>query len=279
MRTLVTFTGKAGDTFLQWQAVRTLIHYQPGDYTLGLGTLLPGHERLIPLFYQYSPVPVRVERLEGVTYWKHGGQPWDFGLGELPPAGYDRILHCGYREHPQDPVPIYTGRMIGLTEAQLDTIPFYPSFVVNAPRCPGRLIFHCPLLGQTGEQAQAWRILATLLGRYRLKDHFDVLAVGLGAELEKARLMGLPTEAANWPRTAELLAGADAAFCGGSSVAALAGCLHVPCVRLGSDYECYTNWGFRPWSNVAPNQLNVVASHYRLEDLVFDFLRNQRRAP
>ena len=280
MKTLLTFPGANGDTFLQWQAARTLIHYQPGEYAVGLGTFTTkagSMERLAPLFQKFSPVPVEVKMLEGVTAMTIGGQPWHFGLHE-PPPGFDRVLHCGYQVHPLEPVAIETGRALGLTPDQLDSIPHFPSFVVpDAPRVKRRLVFHCPLKGQTGEPAPAWRLLDTLLGRYQLARHFDILAVGVGEELEMCRKRGLQTEEAGWERTAELLAGADSALCGGSSVAALAGCLHTPCVRIGSQYENDDFHAFRPWINLAPHQLTLVTSHFRMEDMAFDFLRNNRR--
>ena len=278
MRTLLTFPGHLGDTFLQWQAARTLIHYQPGEYVLGLGTLLPSMKRLIPLFERYAAVPVQAQELAGITEWGSGGQPWDFGMGESVPDGFDRVLHCGYREHPILPVAVEVGRTLGLNQRQLDSIPRFPGFVVpGVERVVGRLVFHCPVLGHTGEPAMAWRLLETLLRRYDLQDRFDILVIGLEDEVRKGRSLGLQAEEMAWERTAEVLAGADAAFCGGSSVAALAGCLHTPCVRLGSAYENNVHFAFRPWTNVAPNQLNVVISHFRLEDLIFDFLLNHRR--
>lgn len=283
MRTLLTFPGANGDTFLQWSAARTFIHYHPGEYTVGLGSLVTRHggsmERLLPLFRKYSAVPVGAEMFPGVQVWQNGGQPWDFGMHELP-KGFDRVLHCGYRDHPLLPVAVETGRALEMTSEQIDTIPHFPSFVVpDVERVPRRLVFHSSILGQTGEVAPAWRFLDVLLGRHQLGSHFDILAVGWGEELERYQKLGLRTEKADWCRTAELLAGADAALCGGSAVAALAGCLHVPCVRVGNQYESETYFGFRPFSNYAPGQLNVVTAHYRAEDLGFDFLQCSRRKP
>lgn len=263
MAVVFSSAGKAGDACHQF-AVPFWFHRETGkrfSVWLDQETCKP----LVPLFAAQPGVDEVILR-GGIDNWTCGGQPWHFNLATQEMLGHE-IHHLGFRSFPQRQISLETRYAVPL-KLKVDSQTFADTPHLVVPDLPqaNRLVIHamgvCPHNKQT---PQVWKFLAGI--RAELEDMFsEIVFVGTPNE----RAVGLDTYPAwkDWAddgdflKLGSYLKASGLVIAAGSSVAALAGALRVPCIRVHDQIQNLPKVIF---SNLGPQQLNATEIELRRE--------------
>lgn len=252
--TIFTLPGKLGDAIHQWPVVHhwTAENRQPVTIWLDEGSLKP----LLPLV-QSQPWVDKVELRKGIESYHCGGQPWNFGI-EAAEAEGRVIHHLGMRTFPQRQLTLECIAGCGLTlAADQKLLAETPAFVLPPPEKKNRLVLHgMSVYPHSRTTPQFWKFIAAIRGE--LMQTFDEI-VFTGSPMDRE------VSLATYPEWQELDDGGDflklALFMNdarlvigcGSSVAALAQALRLPCVRV---HDPIGDCPKVIWSGLGDNQLN-----------------------
>jgi len=256
MSIVFTFPGKLGDALLQWP-----VAYQFSKVTNQRFQVWMDEKTCKPLepLFRAQPCVSDVKLVGGVENWNCGGQPFHMNL---PTASFDgnTIYHLGLRGYPTRQITLETLEYSRLpVEIDKKALVEEPSIVpAREVEKRNRLIIHgqgvCP---HTRTTPMMWKFLASV--RNELEELFDeVVFVGS----ERDREVGAKTypdwgqfdDEGNFSTLAVELAASRAVIACGSCVAVLAGCLHVPCIRVHDPVSETAPKVI--WSNLAPNSIN-----------------------
>lgn len=256
MSTVFTFPGKAGDAVLQFP-----VAYQWHKKTGGRFTCWMDEQttKMVAPLFAAQPCVEAVEFKPGVSNWSCGGQPWHF---DLPTSAFEghTVYHLGFRSMPQRQITLET-----LENAKLpveidrqalasDACFFVPAIPLDIGK--RRLVLHGnPICPHTKSTPGFWRFLASISGE--LESLFDeIVWVGNARDRE----IGMRTypwkefdDGGSFLETARLMAGSSCVIACGSSMAALASVLKIPCARIHDPI------GEAPrviWDGLGDNQLN-----------------------
>lgn len=263
MSTVMTMSGKLGDSLMQWPVVFHWFKTTGGTCELWLDekTCAP----LVPL-YESQPGVSAVKLIGGIQNWSCGGQPFHF---ELPASAYDghTIYHLGLRSFPIRQLSLQC-LQDSKVPVQVDTEAFAetPTLAVQSATPVNRLVLHGQgICGHTRSTPQFWKFLAGV--REELESLFDeIVFVGSEDDREVA-LATYPMwtafdDGGNFLKLAEYVAGSRAMIGCGSSPIVIAGCLKVPAIRVHDDI------GGAPrviWNNLGANQINETEIGLRIE--------------
>jgi hypothetical protein len=256
MSIVFTFPGKLGDALLQWP-----VAYQFSKVTNQRFQVWMDEKTCKPLepLFRAQPCVSDVKLVSGVENWNCGGQPFHMNL---PTASFDgnTIYHLGLRRYPTRQITLETLEYSRLpVEIDKKALVEEPSIVpAREVEKRNRLIIHgqgvCP---HTCTTPMMWKFLASVRGE--LEELFDeIMFVGS----ERDREVGSKTypdwgqfdDEGNFSTLAVELAASRAVIACGSCVAVLAGCLHVPCIRVHDPVSETAPKVI--WSNLAPNSIN-----------------------
>lgn len=264
---MMTFSspGKLGDAIHQFPVVYWWHrqHQKPYEIWLDENTCKP----LLTLI-RCQPGCAGADLKSGIKSYHCGGQPWNFGL---EPKDYQdrRVVHLGLRGFPQRQLTLeaFESSKLGLSVSPQE-LAETPVFEVPEPRpAANRLLLHgmavCP---HSGSSPGFWRFLASI--RNELPKLFDeIVWIGSPRDLE----VGTRTypswdqtldDHGNLLETARLMVGSRMVIACGSSMAALAGALKVPCIRV---HDPIGQAAKVIWSNLGSNQLNATELELRKE--------------
>ena len=264
MSTVFTCPGKLGDAIHQWPVAFWWHreHQEPYEAWLDEKTCKP----LVSLIAA-QPGCSAVILKSGIESYHCGGQPWNFGLKPEEYVGR-RIVHLGLRgfPHRQLTLEAFESSKLGLVVPSAE-LAETPVFAIPDPRpVVNRLLLHgmavCPHSGAT---PGFWRFLARV--RDELPGFFEEI-VWIGSARD--REVGVATYPAwgqfddegDFLSVARLMAGSRMVIACGSSMAALAGALKVPCVRI---HDAIGQAPAVIWSNLGRNQLNATELGLRTE--------------
>lgn len=249
MSLIFTMPGKLGDALLQWPVVYQYCKRENARCTLWLDekSLRP----LVPLF-EYQPCVEKVELRGGIENHSMGGQPYDFGLKTSDYVDHE-IYHLGFRAFPTRQITLETLNTVPLNLSARETAQ-EPSLTVPDPDPrEEKVILHGNFTSHATGVPGFWRFLS------RIWDELPADRVFVGRPGECRRALELYPGARSFDDRgdflvlARVLLGARAVIGCGSSVAALASVLKVPCVRVHDPI------GEAPkviWSGLGENQVN-----------------------
>lgn len=217
---------------------------------------------LLPLVQAQAGVR-ETKLVEGIKSYECGGQPWHF---DLNPEEHDNryFIHLGMRHFPNRQITLetFTEASIQL-EVEPDRLAETPCFVVPKLPSANRVVLHGTGICHHNRQTPAlWRFLATI--RKELEERFDEI-VFVGSDDDRE----VGTHVYAWESwndhgdfltLASYLQASKLVIACGSSVAALAGALKVPAIRVHDDI------GGLPkvtWSNLGSSQLNATELELR----------------
>jgi diadenosine tetraphosphatase ApaH/serine/threonine PP2A family protein phosphatase len=232
--TIFTFSGKAGDAIMQWPIAYWWSKQHGEKFTAWLDE--KSCKLVAPLFAA-QPCVEKVEFKEGVKSYQCGGQPWHFDLPAAEMSGRN-VYHLGFRSFPERQLTLETQARCNVPmEVDIATLANTSSFEVPAlGEEVNRLVLHgqgvCPHSRTT---PGFWKFLASI--RKEIAERVnEVVFVGSPADLEVARLAypdwALFDDGGDFLKLAELMVNSRAVIGCGSSPAALAGALKVPCIRV-----------------------------------------------
>jgi len=263
---ITTFTcpGKCGDALHQWP-IAYWWHREQGetfDLWLDQKTCAP----LLPLF-SVQPGVRSVELVPGIESWPMGGQPWHFNLE--PEQHQDRLfVHLGMRSFPNRQITLHAREQAAVQIAvSQNDLAETPNIELGEVAKARRVVIHGTAICTHNKQTpDLWRFIASIRGW--LEQRFPEGIVFVGSESDRAT--GLRTypgwsefdDQGDFLTLARCLAGSELVIGCGSVVAALAGQIKVPCVRVHDDI------GGAPkviWSNLGNNQLNATELELRTE--------------
>lgn len=261
MRTIFTFPGKIGDSFLQWPVA---YHWAKDnkalfDVWLDENTLKP-IERLI----SSQPCVENVILRPGVNTWTMGGQPYDFGIPNSEYVG-NQIFHLGMRVFPQRQITLQT-RLDMPQKLSVSTEDFAndPSIYARDPIFGNRCVLHGSFLHRHGGCVPSfWKFLRNVIGD--LEGIFDEI-VFVGTEHERKRALEIyPSckefdDGGDFNELARLIAGSRLVIGAGSSVVALSGAMKIPTIRV---HDAIGNLPKFIWSNLGDNQVNDTERELR----------------
>ena len=261
MATIFTFPGKIGDALLEWP-IAAAWHKQTGKpYSVWMDkkTCKP----LVNLIVS-QPGVEEVKLIDGIENYGCGGQPYHFNMG-TEDYGDNTVYHLGMHALPERQITLQTA-LSSKVPLDTDGIKWNPSLTVKAGKAQDRVVIHgqalCP---HTNSVPSVWRFVNRI--RETLESTFaQIYLVGTKDDLEAGRQV-LPDantfdDEGDMLPTADLISNSRMVIGAGSSIAALAGALGVPCVRV------HDNIGTLPksiWSNLGANQLNATEIELRSE--------------
>lgn len=254
MKPTFTCPGKQGDAMLQWPVAYQFCKQTQTrcDVWLDENTC----KALVPLFESQACVD-EVKLIKGVENWSCGGQPWHF---DLPTSAHkDRtIYHLGFRGFPSRQITLETAENVKLPiKIDRSALESEPAFLFDGIEPKRRLLLHGqPVYGHTKTTPGFWKFLAGI--SRELPDLFDEI-VWIGSDRD--REVGTRTypdwkdfdDHGSFLEVARLMAGSACVIACGSSMAAMAQVLKIPCVRVHDPI------GDNPkvvWSGLGENQLN-----------------------
>jgi diadenosine tetraphosphatase ApaH/serine/threonine PP2A family protein phosphatase len=252
---VMTFPGKCGDAIMQWPIAYWWAKQHGEKFTVWLDE--KSCKLVAPLFAA-QPCVEKVEFKDGIKSYQCGGQPWHFDLPAAEMSGRN-IYHLGFRSFPERQLTLETQARCNVPmEVDIATLANTSSFEVPAPgEKVNRLVLHgqgvCPHSRTT---PGFWKFLASI--RKEIAERFDeVVFVGSPADLDVSRIAypdwALFDDGGDFLKLAELMVNSRAFMGCGSSPAALAGALKVPCVRV---HDPIGNAPKRLWDNLGDSQLN-----------------------
>ena len=259
MSTVFTFPGKTGDTLLQWP-VAAAWHKQTGkgfEVWLDQNTGKPLYNLLMA-----QPGVTDVKLIPGVTSYGCGGQPYHFDLETKDLVGHT-VYHMGMRQFPARQITLQC-HLDSKVQLNLDGIKWNPCIWTRRESFSNRLVVHGQsVCAHTGTTPSVWKFLSRV--REDLAGIFDeVVLVGDKDDLA-AGLQSYPDwktfdDEGDFSLTAELMANSRCVIAAGSSMAALAGAVGVPCIRV---HDAIGNYAKTLWSNLGDNQLNATEVELR----------------
>lgn len=256
MKTLWTFPGKIGDTLLQWPVAMhwALKHGEKIDVRISEGV-----EPIGNLLASQSVVNDLKVATGRIISYNCGGQPWDFDYKPEDTTEYEQVFHCGFRRFPDKQITLFTRDALSLQEDLVDGLFGYQTILAGQVDPKRRLVIHGRRISQSGGDCLFWGVMKNLLAN-GIADRFDeIVAVGTRDERldARSRLNVQSTWADNgdWSALALYLANSALLIDAGTGVAALAGAVGTPCIRIHDPI------GLQPktiWSNPQYNQLNFA---------------------
>jgi hypothetical protein len=248
--TIWTFPGKIGDCFLQWPVARRWADQNLAQFGVAVSEAL---RPIVPLL-ECQPGVTGVQVWPGITNFSCGGQPWDFGVRVA--EGYGQVFHAGFRKMPTYMITQFVRDQLGFTisSAELGA----QSLFVGERYTHRMLVIHGTLRTHRNDLPRIWPMVRAI--EAELHDLFPqgVFVVGTPEELDYSEkwIEGrLFNDQANWLKLAQFLNRASVVIGAGSSVAALAGSLGIPCVRVHDDVN---GLPAHVWSHPGPDQLNLT---------------------
>lgn len=258
-----TFPGKCGDALHQWPCAFWWHRQtgQPFDVWLDEHTCRP----LVHLF-QTQPGVQNVELKPGIDNWSMGGQPWHFNLE--PEEHADRqFIHLGMRTFPQKQITLHALEQMAVrVEVDRRELAEIPSLVCTELPPSNRVLIHgTGICAHNKRTPELWPFVASIRGL--LEREFEEI-VFVGSDSDRATgLRAYP----NWSEfkddgdfyeLAAFMKASRLVLACGSVVAALAGQLKTPCVRVHDDIGGAAKV---IWSNLGSNQLNATELELRTQ--------------
>lgn len=259
MSNVAYFPGKMGDALLQWPVLAEHISRTGKKFEVWLDekTCTP----LKPLFEVQEGI-IGTRLVNRSKDYSRGGQPWDGAF-----STEDHISHAitsmGMREIPQRQITLQTAMWVPF-QTDMDALRDNVWIWTGPVQPANRLVLHGTFRGSHGGGAPGfWRFLAGI--SEGLMDTFEEITfVGTGPERQRA-LEIYPdwkdfADDGNFLTLAKHIAASRCVISCGSCVAALAGLLKVPCVRVHDPI------GDMPkvlWSNLGDNQANETENDLR----------------
>lgn len=253
----VVFTcpGKSGDAMLQYP-VAYQWHKATGktfDVWLDENTC----KAVAPLFAA-QPCVDEVKLIKGVENWSCGGQPWHF---DLPTSVHQdkTIYHLGFRGFPSRQITLETLENVKvpvkLNRRALET---ESSFIFDPkPETRNRLVLHGqPICPHTKSTPGFWKFLSGI--HQELESLFEEIVWVGDVEDREIGTRTYPQwkdfdDGGSFLETARLMAPASCFIGCGSSMAAMAQAMKIPCIRVHDPI------GEAPkviWSGLHENSLN-----------------------
>jgi hypothetical protein len=250
--------GKLGDALHQWP-----VAYQyctTKDFKCELWLDEASLKPLVSLF-EAQPCVSKVKLIPGIKNYSCGGQPYDFAM-ENDVYMDNEVYHLGLRTFPSRQLTLEAVSQVPLN-IDASKIASEPSLTVPDPLPKSdRVILHGNFLSHMSGVPGFWQFLN------RVKDDLPAERIFVGTKEERERAKELYPEwdefddEGEFLKLAQVMHGASLVIACGSSVAALAGQLKVPCVRVHDPI------GEHPkviWSNLGPNQWNYTEKELRTE--------------
>jgi hypothetical protein len=213
---------------------------------------------LVPLF-EAQPCVEAVELRGGIENYSCGGQPFDFGLKTSDHLDHE-IYHLGFRKFPTRQITLETLATVPLRIDPEGVAQDESLDVGGVAEVRDRVVLHGGFMSHTAGTPTFWRFL------YDVKDDLPAEKVFVGLPSERKRALELYPgwtdfdDNADFLQLARLMKGSRLVIGCGSSVAALASVLKVPCVRVHDPI------GEHPkviWSGLGPNQMNETEKDLR----------------
>ena len=260
MSTVATFPGRLGDAMLQFPVMHqwSKVTGKTFDCWMDERTCKP----LEGLFASQACVG-EVKLVSGVESYHCGGQPFHMNLTTSAFSEHT-VYHMGFRTFPQRQITLETLENVKLPipidRTSLETEPCFA--FPDTPKRRLLLLHGNPICPHTKMTPNFWKFLA---GTYNeLEDLFqDIVWVG------DARDREIGTRTYAWDafddhgsllETAKLMAQASCVIACGSSMAAMAQVMKIPCIRvhdpIGEAHKVI-------WSGLGENQLNETEATLR----------------
>ena len=264
MSTVFTFPGKMGDALMQWP-----VAYQWAKKTGQKFQVWMDEQTCAPLvkLFEAQPCVESVKLIGGVENWNCGGQPFHMNL---PTSAFEdhTVYHLGLRNFPARQITLQTLNDVKLNvEIDKTALAEERSLHTKFYGPENRLVIHgqgvCPHNRTT---PTVWKFLSGI--REELESIFGrIYVVGSPDDREVARMTypnwGEFDDGGSFYELAKFIADSRAVIACGSSVAAMAGALKVPCIRVhdvvGNDCPKVI------WTNLGRNQLNETEIGLRKE--------------
>jgi hypothetical protein len=276
MSTVFSFPGKSGDALLQFP-VAYQWHKITGkqfDCWLDEHTCKP-----VEKLFAAQPCVGEVKLISGVENWNCGGQPFHMNLPTSAFAEHT-VYHLGFRSFPQRQITLETLENcklpVTVDREALASEPCFAwpgsiEFPVEGQRvATRRLILHGqPICPHTKSTPGFWPFLSSIA--HELPALFDeIVWVGDARDRE----IGTRTypewkdfnDVGSFLETARLMSGASCVIACGSSMAALAQVMKIPCARIHDPI------GGSPkviWSGLGDNQINETELGMRSQWPIF----------
>ena len=252
--TVFSFPGKLGDAIMQWPIAYHWARQTNKYFTAWMDErTCSGLKNL----FESQGMCDGVEFKTGIENYHCGGQPWHFNL-KTEDFSDKTVYHLGYRQFPVRQLTLETLENCKLP-VRIDRrkIAQEPSFSFVGVEQKNRVILHGnPICPHSRSTPQFWKFLSGTADE--LEREFDEL-VFVGSPRD--REMGVRTypkwseynDEGDWMVLAKLMAGSRMVIGCGSAVAALAGALKIPTIRVHDPIQGHSK---NIWSNLGDNQLN-----------------------
>lgn len=254
MSTVFTFPGRAGDALLQFPVAYQWSKVTGKTFECWLD---PNTCKPLETLFASQPCVSKVEFKNGVENWNCGGQPFHFDLPTSAFVGHD-VHHLGFRGFPARQITLETLENAKLSVGiDKEALAKEPCFHLDAA-ADGRkrLLLHGQtVFKHTRSTPGFWIFLSSIAGE--LPELFqEILWIGDARDREIGRRThgwGELDDGGAFIETARAMAVSDCVIACGSSMAALASVMKVPCIRV------HDAIGDNPrvvWDGLGENQLN-----------------------
>lgn len=260
MKVMWTFPGKLGDAFLQWPVAKCWANEREQKITVGLAKQIAALE---PVF-RLQPEVEDVVLLDGIHSFHMGGQPFDFDFSKKDYEPWDEVYHAGFANFPTYQITQFVRDQMGL---RIPAALLESARIELGPREPqGYLAIHATPKSNNGELPRVKPLLRAC--RHGIAKRFSaVWSVGVREDWASTDdwIDSTPfDDGGDWVKLGRFLLGANLVIACGSSMAAYAGALGVPCVRVHDTIGNNLNPAI--WSNLGPDQYNFTS--LRLQPLM-----------
>lgn len=258
MSLVFTLPGKIGDALHQFPVAYHYCKQQGKTCELWLdeGSLKP-----LENLFRAQPCVTDVKFLPGIKNYTCGGQPFDFAMDNQVYLD-NEIYHLGLRTFPSRQLTLEALEQVPLNMDR-SAVASEPSLVVpNARPASDRVILHGNFMSHVSGVPSFWRFLNWV------KNDLPEERVFVGLPKERKRALEIHPgwsefdDQGDFLLLAQEMANAALVIACGSSVAALAGQLKVPCLRVHDPI------GEHPmviWSNLGPRQWNLTEKDCRVQ--------------
>lgn len=259
MSTIFTFPGKIGDALLQFPVAAAWHREHGKPYTVWLDEKTLGP---IKNLIAAQPGCEAVEMKPGIVNYGCGGQPWHFDANMADLVGHT-IYHLGFRKFPERQITLQTALDCGF-DVDTEALAREPGLTVGFTGQPeNRLLLHGTFTSHQTGVPRFWRFLRDR--RDELESRFkEIVFTGTKDERDRALELyprwGQFDDQGDFLELAKLMAASRMVIASGSSAAALAGALKVPCVRV---HDPIGDANKHIWSNLGENQLNDTDADLR----------------
>lgn len=252
------FPGKQGDALLQWPVAYQILHdrNEQGEVWLDSGSC----KSLVKLF-EAQPCVSAVKLVGPSQNYSCGGQPWQGTFTTEDHVTYE-IIPMGFRSFPQRQITLQTALDVPF-EIDTDRLATESSLVIPDPIKANRVVVHGGFKTHQTGTPRVWRFFRDVRGE--LEKRFDEI-VFVGTADERSRALELyPAykdfdDHGEFLELARLIAGSSLVIGCGSSNAALASVLHVPCIRV---HDLIGEFPRIIWSGLGANQWNETDAALR----------------